>query len=133
MKKLDFNISMEGKPEKIGGVVEKVLDNLKKIELGEDLLFDIECSLKELLNNAVEHGCKGKGGRVNLHCWIQNKRLMLSIKDPGCGFNWKEKDLEHMPMLEEKGRGLAIVYSLVDKMYFNDSGNEITIEISLEG
>jgi anti-sigma regulatory factor (Ser/Thr protein kinase) len=70
----------------------------------------IDFALRELLNNAVEHGnemnpAKKVSGRVD----YSRGRLLLEVFDEGPGFTLTPKMLKIGPFLEDRGRGLAIL------------------------
>ena len=58
---------------------------------------------------------------------IKKDKLILSVKDPGRGFEWEKCNLEAEVSFEEKGRGLKMINEVVDELEFNKSGNKITV------
>lgn len=83
---------------------------------------EIELSFSEALQNAVEHGCSGKGivhvtGRVNL------SRVQIVIEDRGAGKGNLEalkaafeSGEEVLPKLDkERGRGIYLIRNLMDQ------------------
>ena len=101
----------------------------------ENLNFKFELAAREMLANAIEHGCaearKKRNDLSNLEIFIvleiRKEEIVFSVKDCGNGFKWKDYDLNTMPCFEEKGRGLKMINNVVDHIEFNKVGNKITV------
>jgi CheY-like chemotaxis protein len=119
--------------------------------------------LHELLINAVEHGNLGityaeKTRLILDHCWEQevNRRLespecrgkcgylsfettegaiVVTIKDEGAGFNWKNYlDFSAERMTDLHGRGIASSRLLsFDNLEYLGAGNEVRCTVALNG
>lgn len=108
----------------------KVIALLEGLGLSDNELLDIRLCLEELLINAIKYGNKfDKSKKVKLNYDVENNILRVIIKDEGGGFDYQnlpdptvEKNLQEL-----KGRGVFLVKRLMDEVYFNDKGNEITI------
>lgn len=128
-----FNISPNA--DEIESLLEKILKETKKGEkTSSEIDFKLELSLREMLANAIEHGCKLKTNnnlRKDLEIKIMLKiypdRIILQVQDPGSGFNWKDHDLKMSLSFKEKGRGLKMINKVADKIEFNQKGNIITV------
>ena len=131
---MGLDIVISDQREEINRVISKVFKYLTDLNIdNEELNFKVELCLRELLANAIEHGCKDSG-EEKIYIKIQSKereQLIIIIKDPGSGFQWKEEISREMPKIAERGRGLPMVQSVVEKMNFNDQGNKVIVYLHL--
>ena len=117
--------------------VRDILNGIRNtVCINSDQYFDIRVILSELLQNAIKHGNESKSQRrVHMKVFIRDEGILnIIVKDQGSGFNahktlQEEQDRQKydIPDLLECGRGLHIVNSLCDDMFFNRSGNRITV------
>ena len=123
-------------PEIIKKFLKKLFEILESYEIKiNNLDFRIELAAREMLANAIEHGCHdAKIREVEKKCLkiivklkIKKDKLVLSVKDPGRGFEWEKCNLEAEVSFEEKGRGLKMINEVVDELEFNKSGNKIIV------
>lgn len=94
----------------------------------EILSNQLEVVLTEGLVNAIKHAnCNNPEKNIHLQINVSNKILVVRIYDDGIGF-----DLNAIPspnftsnVLEEKGRGIYIMRSLMDSVKYTktDGGN----------
>ena len=138
--KLEKSFEINSKAEEISPLLDKIISELdKKTDIRNELKFDLELAAREMLANAIEHGCAlaSKNKEINnslkikIKLKIKEKRLSLKVKDPGSGFNWEEYEIKAMPRLDEKGRGLRMINEVSDQVHFNSAGNEITASFKL--
>jgi len=62
---------------------------------------------------------------------LARERSAFVIKDEGTGFNWREyvKPGREVDFFSQSGRGILITMETASKISYNDSGNEVTLEI----
>lgn len=89
-------------------------------------------ALTELGNNAINHGNKrDPHKRVHLKITSQPGEVRISVSDEGGGFNPDnlKNPLDPENLLNESGRGVFIVRSLMDEVDFSftDRGTTVTI------
>ena len=91
-------------------------------------LFKIELILRELLNNAVIHGCRNDASRfVRLDLGIRDGTLDVEVLDDGPGFNWqKAMDSTYSPTATS-GRGLCLLKLHSSSIAFNPKGNSVRV------
>ncbi len=121
---------IEGSTESISRVVENILLLLKEENLQiEDMDFRIELVMREMIANAVEHGCgkNNDSSQIKIDLEIKEEYISISVEDQGEGFEWKKRDLETLPIFAENGRGLVIINKTADRIEFNDCGNKIKV------
>ena len=106
----------------------------KVLNIGEDNFFQVELSLREVINNAIIHGNKSDPQkRVYVKFRWNKKRLTLTIKDENpekVDFSEINKRLQSNDLLSFNGRGIMIMKSYMDKVKFqpSDHGTEIIME-----
>lgn len=118
---------------------------------------ELSVALRELLINAIEHGnleltyeekshaletgslarlIEERQGRSDLAkrgttVWVKRgeKTLSVRIRDEGPGFDWRSlpDPTDPMYLLAEHGRGVLLARLAVDKLTFNDAGNEVSL------
>ncbi len=67
--------------------------------------------------------------KVNFHYKINLERIEFSITDEGKGFDWKQIPIsfENIDVFSSHGRGLILIHTFMDKVEFNETGNQITL------
>jgi serine/threonine-protein kinase RsbW len=111
------------------------LKNILNIE--DDNFFQIEISLREVINNAIIHGNKSNPEkRVHVIFEWNKKLLRMRIKDENnekVDFDEIDKKLEQNDLLSFNGRGIMIMKSYMDNVKFKPStkGTEIILEKNL--
>lgn len=122
---LDFEL--QAKPEEVSKLIDKMKHILADFNPNiPDLEFRFEVAARELLANAIEHGCQSEEDVVAVTLELTPTMVELTVEDPGSGFAWEEAVLEEMPVFAEKGRGLAMVYQTADELEFNEQGNIVS-------
>ena len=96
---------------------------------------DLNIVLRELLNNAIEHGNRGEK-ESSIMCSIELKsseKAVIIVEDDGQGFDYHDLDLS-LPTDGSKisNRGLILVNALSDRIEFNEKGNRITVFLTLK-
>lgn len=111
-------------------------------EISQPERDNILTAFRELLMNAVEHGCRGDVGRRITICCLRLSRVVLyRINDPGGGFssddlahaavgNPPDDPLRHMQVREELGMrsgGFGILWArgIADELIYSDRGNDV--------
>jgi DNA-binding response OmpR family regulator len=119
----------------------RVITNLD-LTLDMELRESIGIAFRELLQNAIEHGCKCEAGKYVEVSYVRLQRAIIChIKDPGKGF--KLDELEHAAIsnpvdepyshldkraeigLRPGGFGLMLAQQMVDEMVYNEARNEV--------
>ena len=102
----------------------------------------ISYAFREMLSNAVEHGCRlDPAQRVEVSYVRLGRAIVCRIKDPGAGFdparlghaainNPEDEPLRHASVREERGLraggfGILLTSRLVDELAFNERHNEL--------
>ena len=99
----------------------------------ESVVADIAISVSELVNNAILHGNQSADDKVVTVSISHGKEsVTVTISDEGGGFDPNDvpDPLADENLLQEVGRGLFIVKSLMDKVDVNPTEKGTTIAIT---
>lgn len=98
-------------------------------DLSDDDLYDLKLVFSELLINAVIHGNQNDNSKlVKFDIFIlEDGTVSARIIDEGLGFDYIKLLNKNNTCcsMDENGRGICLVYSLTDQVFFNTLGNEI--------
>ena len=113
--------------ESVEKLAEKAADAMKFSDEEKDSLA---IAVTEAVNNAIIHGNKqDKAKKVSIGFLLENKRLTVTIKDQGKGFDPDNLSDPLAPenLLKESGRGIFILSTLMDdvKFEFKGDGTEV--------
>ncbi|MCL7487505.1 MAG: ATP-binding protein [Desulfobulbaceae bacterium] len=119
--------------ENINLACSRIDDFLQSLRL-EKYGFAVKLGAREILNNAVIHGSKNNQARkIRFKITLHGNRLFLKARDEGTGYVSSRAGRESGRVLQESGRGLAILHKYFDSVSFNESGNEIKLELNTTG
>lgn len=115
----------------VDNVIRESQNFLKQHDISEFSGFKLV--LRELLNNAIEHGNYNISDRTVL-CRIEHigdKRFKITVQDEGKGFDYNNlvMALPENPR-QIRNRGYALINAFSDQIDFNDTGNRITTYIT---
>jgi len=117
-------------PSRIIGICGGILSKLKANNFSSEDIFAVHLALEEAFVNAVKHGNKmDPGKKVKIDYTITCDKIEISLSDDGDGFN---PDSVPDPRKDEnlyktEGRGLFLVRSYMDRVEFNERGNQISM------
>lgn len=109
----------------------ELFKRISYLNLPADLLQDIRLAFEEALINAMKHGNKfNKALKVECSVDIKGNTIIISVKDQGEGYNYKQVPNPTVTKNLERccGRGVFLIRQLMDKVNFNEKGNEIFME-----
>jgi serine/threonine-protein kinase RsbW len=90
--------------------------------------FEVILLAREALTNAVVHGCRLKAtDQVQLVLVREGPQLVMTVTDPGPGFDWRAQRDEPVDPADEHGRGLSIFRCYAAEYSYNDRGNQVTL------
>lgn len=129
--KLDTTIP--GDARAILPIVQKIMSVVREMGCAAGREFEIEQSLFEALNNAIEHGSKHDRSK-HVQCCVacdHERGMLIVVRDPGPGF-----DPSSIPspvigsnLFSEGGRGIYLINQLMDEVRFEKGGTEIHMRI----
>lgn len=124
-----LSLQFSAKLTQVDQICQEVFTRVKLWKL-ENHWFKIHLILREVLNNAVIHGCdQNESLQVGLELKRKPGFLVLRVWDEGPGFDWKGTLLRPTVNDEDNGRGMPIFSVYCRDFSFNPSGNEITLNI----
>lgn len=107
-------------PRYVSTVRRAVQSIARSLGFSEETVLEIEVSIAEALANAVEHGSPQQcRNAIIVVCKIGDARLTIDVRDEGPGFRAPECCDEET--LSERGRGLRMIYQLMDKVKVSSS------------
>lgn len=135
MKKDYCELHFISEPSKVRGVVRCLLEFMDIHRLSPNIRDDLRLVFSELLYNAIFHGNKNDGGKgVYVRVEVTSEYLYACIRDEGTGFDYKralEDAKSDLSLHKEDGRGMVLVTALTDRLFYNESGNQILFEKKL--
>lgn len=110
--------------EVVESLAEKAADVM---HFNDDEKDSLAIAVTEAVNNAIIHGNKlDKNKKVHIRFAFEGKKIIVTIKDEGQGFDPESLTDPLAPenLLKESGRGIFILKSLMDEVEFsfNSSG-----------
>lgn len=105
-----------------------------RARLPREAAFASELLLREVLHNALQHGCASNPERV-ISCRLRmdSRRLLLRVSDGGSGFDWRAACQRRAIAEAPSGRGLWILASYASHIRFSRRGNTVTVLKRFEG
>jgi serine/threonine-protein kinase RsbW len=100
---------------------------LKEHSVSESEIFDIRLCAEEAIKNAIIHGNKEKKNLfVNISYGFDDGKFIMEVEDEGEGFNPGElpDPTEKENILKSGGRGVFLIYKLMDKVEYKGRGNK---------
>ncbi len=92
--------------------------------------INLKIALVEALTNAMEHGHGFNAhSRVKVEAKIDERRGEIKISDQGKGFNHRHLPDPTAPenLYKPRGRGIYMMYRLMDEVHFNRKGNSVRL------
>lgn len=96
----------------------------------EKLAYDLNLVLTEAMANAIQHANEGDPAKeVHIEISIVANRLIIRVYDFGMGFDIEEYCKPRHP-LEEHGRGIYLIRSIMDDMSYTRTRQGHVLEMS---
>lgn len=122
-------------------VYEIAQQKFERLPLTEIEKINLDAALREAIGNAQRHGHKYNPKLpIEFHYQQLPQRLVLRVKDQGEGFDYrtmleKKKQTRAIDAARERyqeggygGLGIMLMLKCVDKLEYNDTGTELTLE-----
>ncbi len=128
-----FGKIYKSKPELLPEIEEYIIKMItSKVKLSDEKINNIELAVAEAAANSMLHGNKSNPQKnVTINITLNKKKVVLSFKDEGKGFNPKEVPDPTKPenILKGSGRGLHIMRALADDLKINsdEKGTELIL------
>lgn len=96
----------------------------------EKLAYELNLVLTEAMANAILHANEGDPDKeVHVEIGIVDRRLTIRVYDHGQGFDIRQFAEPGHP-LEEHGRGIYLIHSIMDDVVYHPSPNGHVLEMS---
>ena len=88
-----------------------------RMEFSYEAIDDIKLAVGEACANAIEHACpEGEGGEIRLSFSLEREGVVIEIRDAGPGFDPSALEAEWGEGPPERGLGLLLIRSVMDKV-----------------
>ena len=121
--------------EFVHGLIQEVLDVLRRESWTPHDLFGVEMALEESLANAVHHGNEDDPKKsVHFECGISDSLIRIQVEDEGPGFDFNSLQDPRSPENLEKasGRGVLLMHGFMSKVDYDNHGKHVTMEKNRE-
>lgn len=115
----------------IGKIGEDIARTLKRYRGDRDeLAYHINLVLTEAMSNVILHANADNPDReVHISIAIAEQNLIIRVYDEGCGFDVGAVPLPAHKNLEEHGRGIFIIRSLMDRVSYRQHNGGHVLEM----
>ncbi|MBN2357681.1 ATP-binding protein [candidate division KSB1 bacterium] len=116
-----IQISIPSVPDQIQVVEEKAEKLSRSAGFSDEDRDSMAIAVTEMIANAIYHGNKGDPKKkVTVTFYLYSDRICIHVRDYGGGFNPDKvaDPLKPENLLKDSGRGIFIVRTLMDKVYF---------------
>lgn len=107
--------------------------SLAELGVAEEIVDDVEIALSEVCTNVIDHAEFGDSYEVEI--WVRGEDCQIRVVDNGRGFDESETSDSGAQVELERGRGLAIVRAVMDRVgleSLRDRGTLVTLGKRLE-
>ncbi len=94
----------------------RVCDLIQPLGFTDSAVFDVKVALGEALANAIRHGSGDTDESVEIGVYAYDDRVVLEIRDSGCGFDGTPSTSEDL--YAPGGRGIMFMRALMDRVEF---------------
>jgi serine/threonine-protein kinase RsbW len=131
----EFKIEIFGNFEECDNAREKLVELVKNSNFFNDIdLFKISIAIEEALINAMEHGNKSDPTKkIFLDYFKNDNSIIIKVKDSGNGFDVNSINdptkIDELNQYKDRGRGTYLIFKTMDKVTYNETGNQIIMQI----
>ncbi len=115
----------------IGNIAEEVAREVHDADIDqESLAYHLNLAMTEAVVNAIQHGARGDPAEtVRICVAIDDKNLRVQVYDHGQGFDLDAVPSCEVPELEERGRGLFLICSVMDGVEYRKGASGNVLEM----
>lgn len=126
------DVSFVSDIHEVPGLRNRFVDGLRSVGAEKDEIEGWALTLTELVNNALEHGCRREGDRVRVGWSEGHGRIVVTVSNPGEGcLSEEDFDVADCDDFAETGRGagLFIVRAWADeiRVHSKDGATEVVV------
>ena len=113
--------------EQLADVLAWLREDLQQWEVAEEKQVDLKLCIMEAVQNALLHGGIAYAvPKVQIFWKCDAKEFRFTVEDNGPGVSQDMRDSVYQETLNESGRGLLLMRTILDEVNFNERGNAIT-------
>lgn len=117
----------------IGNIAEEVARALEDYTGDrDDLAYHLNLVLTEAMVNAIEHAPTDDKHTVKVCIQIKDKRLNIHVYDQGLGFDLEAVPSPDFDLLNERGRGIFLIRTLMDGVDYHKTEGGNVLEMHKE-
>jgi serine/threonine-protein kinase RsbW len=127
-EKIEFELPSE--LSLMNGVLQFLIERVARLGLIQPDRSNLFIALDEAFVNAVKHGNKNNPHKlVRISAELSAKEARFSVEDEGDGFNVNEIPDPREPanLFKTSGRGVLLIYNIMDQVEYNERGNRLTM------
>lgn len=127
-EKIDFELPSD--VSLMNGVLQYLTERVARLGIIKPERSNLYVALDEAFVNAVKHGNKNNPSKlVRITAELSAKECRFTIEDEGEGFNVQEIPDPCNPenLFKASGRGVLLIYNIMDEVKYNDRGNQLTM------
>lgn len=129
-----LDTTIPGDAHAVQPLVRKVMTVVNEMGCAVGREFEIEQSMAEALNNAIEHGTKFDSSK-RVQCCVacdHSRGILIVVRDPGPGFDPASipSPITGSNIFSEGGRGIYLINQLMDEVRFEKGGTEIHMRMN---
>ena len=126
-----FKKEIENNSHLLKEVSKELINELKKLDIEEEIVFDVHVAFEEALRNAMIHGNKNSADKkVYVESEINGDEVTIIVEDEGSGFDHKELPDPTVTenLLKESGRGVYLIKHLMDEVVYEKNGCRVIMK-----
>jgi serine/threonine-protein kinase RsbW len=114
----------------MNGVLHYLLERVTRLGVVKPERSNLFIALDEAFVNAVKHGNKHNPSKlVRITADLSPAEARFSVEDEGEGFNLRDipDPLDPANLFKTSGRGVLLIYNIMDEVEYNERGNRLTM------
>lgn len=130
---ISLSIRSEARNVALVGCVVRVFCEF--LRLSRPVAAQVELAVVEAVNNAIEHGCRGRtDAEIGMGIRVEDDVLLVELRDPGIPIPAIPGPAMPDP-LAESGRGWPLIHACMDRIDYRSEGgiNVLTLGRNLPG
>ena len=120
----------------MNGVLHYLIERVAALGVIKPDTSNLFIALDEAFVNAVKHGNRGDRRKlVRITADLSAREARFTVEDEGEGFNLKDipDPCDPANLFKTSGRGVLLIYNIMDEVSYNERGNRLTMVKRPEG
>lgn len=129
-EKIEKKIEIPSNIKYIKKVSQEILEHLERLNVDQSIQFDVRLAVEEAVRNAMEHGhFDNEALPISILYSVDSDKVKIVVEDKGEGFDLKKipDPREGDNLFKGGGRGVFLIYKLMDEVQYNKKGNKVTM------